>query len=65
MVAVSVGNEEIISMLLEAGANMMAQQPPNDMTPLHLAAAKNLVNVCILLVGAGALLESYTAAGST
>lgn len=52
-------------MLLEAGANMMAQQPPNDMTPLHLAAAKNLVNVCILLVGAGALLESYTAAGST
>ena len=59
------GNDDIVAILLDAGARVDPRQPKSGITPLHCAAAKGHASTARLLISRGANLEARRDHGRT
>ena len=63
--AVRVGNEPVVSLLLQAGADPNAAEMPAVVTPLHLAAARGHAGIAQALLRSRAAVDAADARGET
>jgi len=64
-IAVALNQKEIVQLLLEAGANPNIHSGIEEWTPLYRASNKSSLEICEMLINAGALVNAKTRMGRT